>query len=275
MRHLLLLLLHHGGRFLDRGARLCLHAAAGLSRREDFHRATPPAWDTFFATDDKIDSGLLRLEQELADAHVRPGDRVLVVGCGSGRDLLPFARMGCPTVGLDPSRRALDAAERALRRHGLLAELHQGFFETAALTGPFDVVWFSLLVYSLIPGREGRVAALRKAVSLLSAEGRVVITVQTLPAPQVFRHVTQAMAMLSRSDWIPSPHDQFYPVAGSPYVRYEHAFAPAEAEAEAGAAGLDIVDSRNDHRDFGFLVGRRPAVGISADTADFSTDSGS
>lgn len=54
----------------------------------------------------------MALYVELAVEH---GERVLEIGCGSGRVLLPIARAGVPITGLDRSPEMLDALRRRVR----------------------------------------------------------------------------------------------------------------------------------------------------------------
>jgi SAM-dependent methyltransferase len=54
------------------------------------------------------------------------GERVLDIGCGTGRHLLMFLEMGLDITGLDASPHMLEIAEKRL---GHRAELHKGFAE--------------------------------------------------------------------------------------------------------------------------------------------------
>ncbi len=68
-----------------------------------------------------------------------PADRVLDVGCGTGKALeLVRKTAGCSIVGIDPSQRMLDVARRRL---GPGAELHKGLIEvTPVEPGSFDAI---------------------------------------------------------------------------------------------------------------------------------------
>src|SRR5688572_30253436 len=70
----------------------------------------------------------------LAATYARPGDRVLDVGFGYGRDLPFLARQGYQISGIDLSVEGRKLAEARLRREGLAPEcLVTGRFED----GPF------------------------------------------------------------------------------------------------------------------------------------------
>jgi len=68
------------------------------------------------------------LEDELLFRLLRPvrGERVLDIGCGTGRHLLMFLERGLDITGLDASPHMLDIARKKL---GHRAELHQGLAE--------------------------------------------------------------------------------------------------------------------------------------------------
>jgi SAM-dependent methyltransferase len=65
---------------------------------------------------------------------LRPGQRVLDVGCGPGRHAVALARAGLAVTGVDVSRKFLDIAADAARAAGVSA----AFFEVDARTMPFD-----------------------------------------------------------------------------------------------------------------------------------------
>lgn len=84
-------------------------------------------WKTFFdgVTGDLMFKRLApartrrEVEQVLRKSGVRPGARILDLGCGRGRHVLEFARRGFETVGLDYSRNYAQAARNTLRKAGL------------------------------------------------------------------------------------------------------------------------------------------------------------
>jgi ubiquinone/menaquinone biosynthesis C-methylase UbiE len=107
-------------------------------------------------------------------AELRPGHRVLEIGCGTGNlALLAKARQPAATVvGLDPDAAALARARLKARRRGLELLLDRGFADQ--LPHPdasFDRVLSALMLHHL-PGEE-KPAALREVVRVLRPGGEL------------------------------------------------------------------------------------------------------
>jgi S-adenosylmethionine-diacylgycerolhomoserine-N-methlytransferase len=109
---------------------------------------------------------------------LRPGDRVVEVGCGTARNLIAIARRypGVRLFGLDASTAMLETAERAINRAGLSGRiaLACGYAESLAPaqfgeSESFDGAIFSYSL-SMIPDWRG---ALEAANAALSAKGRL------------------------------------------------------------------------------------------------------
>jgi ubiquinone/menaquinone biosynthesis C-methylase UbiE len=86
------------------------------------------------------------LEDELMFRLLAPkaGERLLDIGCGTGRHLLMFAEMGLNVTGLDASAHMLDLAKKRLRHR---AELYEGIAEDLPFEdNSFDV---SIMVTTL------------------------------------------------------------------------------------------------------------------------------
>jgi SAM-dependent methyltransferase len=243
MRRLLLHTLDLTGRTFDRLSRACLYASAALTPLSALKSAVALSWSGFYVDAERIASGLLPWERAFAATHVRDGDRLLIVGCGSGRDILPFLERGCQVVGVDPAAPAIAAAMRALAARGLAADLRLGFFEDVALTGPFDVVWLSWFMYGYVPDRRRRVAFLRKAGSLLAPGGRIVMSVEDTSGPRQHRvwHVGRVLGRLVGADWEVAAGDDLARIPGTTSLRYRHLFGAGEVEAEAAEAGLRVL----------------------------------
>lgn len=210
----------------------------------------------FYLTDREILEGLMPWEQRLY-GHVRPRERVLLVGCGSGRDLLPLLDRGCEVVGIEPAAQPLARAREVLAGRGLTARLVGGFFEDVDIAGAFDVISFSYFCYSYVPMRHRRIDVLRKAGRHLAAGGRVLVSYVDQPRRGRGRamRIARLCGAMARSDWRLEAGDRVrLGAADMPVFGYEHAFTPGEVADEAREAGLRVAVQGDPERGDPFAV---------------------
>jgi SAM-dependent methyltransferase len=227
------------------GASSLLHyVGASTMRLAEMKQGIQQSWQAFNSQEASITAGLMPWEEDLVHRFVDPLASVLIVGCGSGRDLLTLAERGHRVTGVDPASSALRTAERVLRERHLPADLIEGFFEDVPLSGHFDVVMFSYYSYSYIPESARRIGVLRKAAAHLTPGGRILISYPRMPRPRPFMiRLARIMGTLTGSDWRLEPGDFVVPErAGSQsFYSFAHSFQPEELDEEAAAAGLRTV----------------------------------
>jgi SAM-dependent methyltransferase len=234
------------GRLFARAGRVFNYLAAGTQHISDLRNGVERSWEDFNVRDADVASGLMAWEEDLVSRFLRAGDRVLVVGSGTGRDLIALAERGYRVAGVEPSWRARAVAERALQQRQLSAQIAGAFFEDAEVAGPFEAIVFSYYCYCYIPQPERRVAILRKAGALLAPGGRVFVSyfARTRGSPPLTA-LARVAARLSRSDWRPQEGDVLYPLAAAdrarPLFHFEHVFVPGEVDAEGASAGLRVA----------------------------------
>jgi SAM-dependent methyltransferase len=220
--------------------------AAGVQTRADLQASITRLWDDVADQDGGDASGWLAWESAFYEPQLEAGSRVLLVGCGGGRDLLPLLQRGHAAEGLDIAPRALEACRHRLASLGLAAPLHLGSIEDATLAARFDRVIFSWLCYGYIPGERARVAALANARAHLEPAGRVLVSyVRRDPPPsRLPARLAGLAARLTGSDWTPAYGDLLLlsRSRGGAGLHFEHHFAPEEIEAEARAAGLAVAE---------------------------------
>ncbi len=117
--------------------------------------------------------GARRLQERLIDqARLRPDDRILDIGCGTGNLTLLVAKR-YPTatvVGVDPDPEALDRARRKAVRGRLLAAFDRGFAEELPYPDEsFDAVLCSLALHHV--AGEYRIQSLREISRVLRPGG--------------------------------------------------------------------------------------------------------
>jgi ubiquinone/menaquinone biosynthesis C-methylase UbiE len=117
--------------------------------------------------------GVEQIHRRLIDqAALRPGQRVLEIGCGTGNLLLAAkqAEPAAVAVGLDPDLAALARAHRKARRRGLAVQLDRGYAdELPYADDSVDVVLSSFMLHHLPAGQ--REAALREVLRVLRPGG--------------------------------------------------------------------------------------------------------
>jgi SAM-dependent methyltransferase len=231
---------------LQAAGRAVTYLAAGALTREELRSATARNWETFGLDESYILSGLMPWEQECYDRFLRPDDTILLVGCGTGRDLIALARRGHHVEGLEPAGRALEIAQQMLDKLGVRAKLHRGAVEAAELPGTFDVVIFSWYCYGYVPESRARIDVLEKARAALEPGGRIIISYMPSPRRRTLPvRLSRLVTWLTGSDWRPEDGDRIWvSLADWRFVHFEHQFEDAEVEAEARAAGLRVLFHR-------------------------------
>lgn len=227
-----------------------LHNCAGATLtlaelRADIH----DRWQTFYDTTEDVLRGLRPWETDLADRLARPGASVLIVGCGSGREMLAYLQRGCRVTGIDPAPRVLDVARRVVAEHGFSADLIEGFVDEATIPGRYDAVLFGWGCYAQIPVGARRARTLQRLAAQLNEGGRMAIAYDVRLRPRaIVVSAARFAGALAGSDWRVEPGDklewrQFG--SGAPFFGYEHSFVPEEIEREGAAAGLKITYRRD------------------------------
>ena len=247
----------YGTRRLSHGL---LFFAGGLLRLDDFKRDVAGYFDDYASAPADIDDGLNPLEARMYQHAVRSGARVCVIGCGTGRDLLPFVAAGHDVVGVEPAAGPVATATRLLRERGSSAAIIHGFIEDVALPGLFDAIIFSPHCYSYIPGSDRRVRVLERVVQHLHPDGRIALNFlrRTGSWSQTGVRIATAVARLSGSDCPWEPHDlvQWADGPRGRSVIFEHYFLPEEVHEEAARAGLRVI-----HHELDSFLGALSVVG--------------
>lgn len=117
--------------------------------------------------------GMPKVHRPLVDqAKIRPGQRVLEIGCGTGNLVLLVKRLhrDAEVVGLDPDAKALARARRKAEREALPVELTRGFAQELLYPdASFDRVLSSLMFHHLRP--DEKEAMLREVQRVLRPGG--------------------------------------------------------------------------------------------------------
>ena len=203
------------------------------------------------------ESALLPEEETLLERYLRPGRRLLDVGCGAGREALGFARAGIDVVGIDIAPAMVARARETAREAGLAIEFAVGEpLSWPASGAPFDAIYFSPGIYSHIPGRARRVQTLARLRTLLAPDGLIIVEpVLAQPLPLLSRtRIVDLVRRVGRRLGVRrlgEPGDHLYRSHGLVRAPISHRFVHrfrdhAEAEAELADAGLIVADRIED-----------------------------
>jgi SAM-dependent methyltransferase len=227
----------------QKAANGCLYLAVGLLRQEDLRKASLVRWRDFGLSVDDSDIGLEQWERRLYSDFLRPSDRVLLIGCGTGRDLLGLLELGYDVTGLEQAPELVDLARTHLARRGMTATVLGGHIEVVDFDKRYDAVIFSPGVYSCLHQSASRVATLERIRMCLSDTGRILISYyRFIPRSPLSEALIRVSAWLARADWRLEAGDSFSRdhVVGRA-LRYEHVFRPGEVAHECAAAQLRVL----------------------------------
>jgi ubiquinone/menaquinone biosynthesis C-methylase UbiE len=131
--------------------------------------------DVFLPLYDPVVSfmGAARAREELIkQASIQPNQRVLDLGCGTGTLVVLLKRKypAAETVGVDPDPKALQRAQKKIRRAGVAVQLDEGFADALPYeAGTFDRVLSSFMLHHL--EEHEREKTLREVLRVLKPVG--------------------------------------------------------------------------------------------------------
>ncbi|MGE0393264.1 MAG: methyltransferase domain-containing protein [Vicinamibacterales bacterium] len=216
-------------------------AAVGLTGNDTIERQLDRQFAGFEDSAAEVDGGLRTSEQLVYGRHLAPGSRVLLAGCGAGRDLFGLTALGHDVTGLECAADLAAAARAHAARLGIRCTVHGGRVQDASIEGRFDAVILAPACYSYIRGRETRVRTLVRLRQALSPGGRLILHAIRLqrPQPRLPLWAMRTAAWASGAGWRPEPGDVYTDDHSLPKrLRFHHAFADGELEDEARRAGL-------------------------------------
>ncbi|MBN1386247.1 methyltransferase domain-containing protein [Candidatus Woesearchaeota archaeon] len=124
---------------------------------------------------EELERGLSRTEKAACRRYLKPGDAVLDIGCGAGREAMQItdicSRLDC----IDLSFPMAAAARNNL--DGRATVLNCDCTSLPYADGSYDAVLMFNKVLSLVPGKEGRMKALAEANRVLKPDGYLIAEV--------------------------------------------------------------------------------------------------
>lgn len=228
-------------------ARLARSLAYGTFTGQELDALSVAEWEAFGAKPSVADDRLFGWEEALFATQLRKGDSILVVGAGTGRDVLPLLRAGHALTALDITPQALRSLEARARAEALhVATVHASATDVTLPADSFDVVLFSWFSFSYIRGAAARREALARAMGVLRPGGRILVSYPRRfgsgDRPPLLQGLAPRVAHLI-GGVAAEPGDEVN-VTGSPSrpsVYFAHPFSPEEIEIEVREAGLSVL----------------------------------
>ena len=143
-------------------------------------------------------------------SQLKPGDKVLDVGCGSGRLTMAaqnWVTPGGESTGIDPSPEMIDVARRNADRLGLPIKFETGMVEALPFpNGSFDVVMSRLVLHHLPGDLKSRGLAEMRRV--LKPGGLCLVIDFEPPKSPILRHIagailTSTMSQMDIREYLP------------------------------------------------------------------------
>lgn len=122
------------------------YVASGYDRMADTYDRVEGA--------NRIGERVRRATLSLATDLFRPGDRILELGCGTGRDAVALAKRGIDVVATDVSPEMTNATRRRASRDGVegrVTAMCLSAADAASMAGPFDGAYSNGAVLNLEP----------------------------------------------------------------------------------------------------------------------------
>ncbi|KUN20316.1 ubiquinone biosynthesis methyltransferase UbiE [Streptomyces corchorusii] len=172
---------------------------------------------------------------------IRPGERVLDIGCGTGRFTVPMAELGAQVSGLDLSEAMLEVAAGKLRERNLTADLREGDMAHMPFPdGSFDTVT-SMLALMHLP-LEDRPAVFAEVHRVLRPGGRMLLGVKNALFEEMF--TGDRFASVDVTD-VAAKQLQFTRTrSGEDYLAPWYSFSPQDLTALFAGAGMTVTRMR-------------------------------
>ncbi|MBV9160910.1 MAG: class I SAM-dependent methyltransferase [Pseudonocardiales bacterium] len=180
-------------------------------------------------------------ELEFLLSKITQGERVLDMGCGTGRFTVPLAATGAEVTGLDLSTGMLTVAGKKLGERGLKAEMRQGdMAELPFPDGTFDTVT-SMLALMHIPLAE-RQAVFCEVSRVLKPGGRMLLCVKNSVFERLFKG--DRFASVDVTDVEDKKLIFTETTSGTAYTAPWYSFAPHDLAALFARAGMTVTHLR-------------------------------
>jgi hypothetical protein len=185
--------------------------------------------------------GLFDWERAVVDEHFRGGERVVVVACGGGREVLALLEEGFDAIGYESHPGLAAYAGGLLTARGHPGRVHEAPRSEFPPSAPYcDGVIVGWGAYSLVRGRAGRERLLTGARERLPSGGSVLLSFFETSIHGRELRATRAIANALRGARGRQPLELGDTLAPN----LVHVFTREELAQEVAAAGLELTQHR-------------------------------
>lgn len=170
-----------------------------------------------------------------------PKGKVLDIGCGNCRNLLPFSYNDFDCYGIDSSRKMLEFAAKHIKKHMMKVKLKKAYATSLLFSSNFfDYVLCASMLHNL--GKEERTKALEEIKRVLKPKGKAVIIVW---------NKLQARFLFKKKDLMIAWYKK-----GKKYERYYHLFTTFELKRLLKKEGFKISQSNMLGKNLMFIISK-------------------
>lgn len=215
----------------------------GLLRRDALDRMTQQSYRqrALYLDDTYNASGLFDWERQAIAQHFHAGSRLLLAGCGGGRELLALAQEGFRVDAFDPNPDYVALAARTLREQGWPGRAlpaPPGALP-AELEGVYDGAILGWGMYTHLIGRDARVALLRAFHDRLVGDAPLLLSFWTRGDDSRRNRLQHAVAGIAATcSFNPRRPESGDDLSQQAFV---HWFDPAEISGELQDAGFRLA----------------------------------
>ena len=125
-----------------------------------------------------------RIRKQIVQTYIKPGMKILDIGCGTGSLIIDAAKSGANATGLDISKAMLAVAQKRIDSSGLPDKIALHHAGVAELDRLFEKNRFDLIVSTLVFSElytEERALALSQIKKVLKPDGTLVVATEVQP----------------------------------------------------------------------------------------------
>lgn len=189
-------------------------------------------------------------ERAVVERFLPPPARLLILGCGWGREAIALQELGYHATGVDTNRPALRMARGETSSRGLNVSFLQADFHALPFQAPdFDCILLSDVMYSAIPSSRTRRRWVAHIRSLLRSGGLLIVSfvTETRSRSRLRRLSDRVVRACARLPGTNPHYEGGDAYLGGHYLHIFHQESEVRSELESAAAKIAELDWRHQY----------------------------